>query len=230
MKPWLKEAWCIPPEANAAFVSQMEVVLDVYQSAQAEDERYPLVCMDEASKQLLGEVRDPLPMTPGQPQRYDSEYERHGTCNLFIAFAPLLCWRDVTVTAQRTKLDWAHYMKDLVDVHFPAAERITVVLDNLNTHTLASLYEAFDPAEAHRIARKLALCYTPKHGSWLNMAEIELSVLSRHCLSQRIPDRATMARITSAWAEARNANGSTVDWRFTTQDARVKLKRLYPKV
>ena len=206
----------------------MEVVLDVYQNTY--DERHPLICMDECSKQLLSDVREPLPMQPGQPMRYDSEYERHGTCNLFIAFDPTRGWRDVQVTERRTKRDWAAYMRDLVDVHFPTAEYITVVLDNLNTHTLASLYEAFDPAEAHRIARKLVLCYTPKHGSWLNMAEIELSVLSRQCLQQRVPDIDTMSRIARAWSSVRNACGTSVDWRFTTQDARVKLKRLYPKV
>lgn len=228
LKPWLKEEWCIPPHENAAFVSQMEVVLDVYQ--QVYDEQHPLVCMDECSKQLLDDVREPLPMAPGQPQRYDSEYERNGTCNLFIAFDPTQGWRDVQVTQRRTKQDWAYFMRDLVDGHFPNAEQITVVLDNLNTHTYASLYETFEPAEARRIARKLVLVYTPKHGSWLNMAEIELSVLSRQCLNRRIADFDRMRQITSAWSEARNDCGTTVDWRFTTQDARIKLKRLYPRI
>jgi hypothetical protein len=206
----------------------MEVVLDVYQEAY--DEQHPLVCMDECSKQLLDDVREPLPMEPGQPMRYDSEYERHGTCNLFIAFDPTQGWRDVQVTERRTKRDWAHYMRDLVDRRFPNAERITVVLDNLNTHTYTSLYETFEPAEAHRIARKLVLCHTPKHGSWLNMAEIELSVLSRQCLNRRISDIDTMRAITRSWSTARNGCGTTVDWRFTTHDARIKLKRLYPVV
>ncbi len=209
-------------------MSQMEEVLDVYQGTY--DEQHPLVCMDECPKQLLQDVSDPLPVTPEQPRREDYEYEREGTCNLFLAFAPLPGWRDVTVTERRTKVDWAQYMRDLVDVHFPTAERITVVLDNLNTHALATLYAAFEPAEARRIARKLELHYTPKHGSWLNMAEIELSALNRQCLKRRIPNRETMQRVTSAWSEQRNRAGTTVDWRFTTVDARVKLKRLYPKI
>jgi hypothetical protein len=206
----------------------MEEVLDVYQGQYSP--RNPLVCMDESNKQLLGETREPLPIEPGQPVRYDTEYKRHGTGNLFLAFAPLHSWRTVTVTERRTKQDWAHFMKDLVEVHFPDAEKITLVLDNLNTHTLASLYETFPAPEAHRIARKLELHYTPKHGSWLNMAEIEFSVLSRQCLNRRIVDRDTLQREVAAWTMARNARGATVDWRFTTQDARVKLKRLYPVI
>jgi DDE superfamily endonuclease len=162
--------------------------------------------------------------------RYDSEYERHGVNNLFLAFAPLLAWRTVSVTDRRTKLDWARYVKDLVDVHFPTAEAITLVVDNLNTHTIASLYEAFDPAEAHRIARKINLHYTPKHGSWLNMAEIEFSALSRQCLNRRISDTATLKQEVDAWNVERNTNNTTVDWRFTCDDARIKLKHLYPKI
>ncbi len=206
----------------------MEDILDVYQGDY--DARHPLVCMDESSKQLLAEVREPVPGAPGQVARYDSEYVRNGTQNVFLAFAPLQGWRDVTITAQRTKQDWAHYMRTLVDVHFPAAERITVVLDNLNTHTLASLYATFAPAEARRIARKLDLHYTPKHGSWLNMAEIELSVLSRQCLNRRIADADSLQREVTAWMVARNASATTVDWRFTTDDARTKLSRLYPTI
>lgn len=206
----------------------MEDILDVYQRTY--DARHPLVCMDESSKQLLGEVRDPLAAAPGQPARYDSEYQRHGTQNLFLAFAPLQGWRDVQVTDRRTKQDWAHFMKQLVDDHFPDAERITVVLDNLNTHTIASLYATFAPVEARRIARKLDLHYTPKHGSWLNMAEIELSVLSRQCLNRRITDADTLKQEVAAWTVARNEHATTVDWRFTTDDARTKLKRLYPQI
>lgn len=206
----------------------MEDVLDVYQGTY--NARHPLVCMDESSKQLLGEVRDPLAAAPGQVARYDSEYQRHGTQNLFVAFAPLQGWRDVQVTDRRTKQDWAHFMKQLVDDHFPDAERITVVLDNLNTHTIASLYATFAPAEARRIARKLDLHYTPKHGSWLNMAEIELSVLSRQCLNRRITDADTLKQEVAAWTRARNEHTTTVDWRFTTDDARTKLKRLYPQI
>ena len=204
----------------------MEEVLDVYHGEYSL--KHPLVCMDESNKQLLGDVHEPLPVEPGQPARYDSEYKRNGTQNLFLAFAPLQSWRDVTVTDRRTKQDWALYMKDLVDVHFPQADLITVVLDNLNTHTLASLYETFEPAEAHRLARKLDLHYTPKHGSWLNMAEIEFSALSRQCLNRRLADANTLQREVAAWVAERNLHGTTIQWRFTTQDARIKLKHLYP--
>ena len=228
LKPWSKEEWCIPPKASAAFVSQMEEILDLY--AQPLDPQRPLVCMDETSKQLLADVREPLPLEPGQPLRYDTEYERNGVNNLFLAFAPLLAWRTVTVTDQRTKLDWAAFVKDLVDVHFPQADVITLVVDNLNTHTIASLYEAFEPAEAHRIARKIDLHYTPKHGSWLNMAEIEFSALSRQCLNRRIPDTDLLTREVAAWSTERNTHCATVDWRFTCKDARIKLKHLYPKI
>ena len=204
----------------------MEEVLDIYHGQYSR--KTPLVCMDESNKQLLGETRPPLPLEAGQPVRYDHEYQRNGIGNLFLAFAPLQNWRTATVTERRTKQDWAHFMKDLVDVHFPEAEKITVVLDNLNTHKLASLYEAFPAPEAHRLARKLELHYTPKHGSWLNMAEIEFSVLSRQCLKRRIADRDTLQREVAAWVSQRNSLGATVEWRFTTQEAQVKLKRLYP--
>jgi hypothetical protein len=206
----------------------MEDILDVYHGTY--DARHPLVCMDESNKQLLGEVREPLPMTAETPERYDAEYERHGTGNLFLAFAPLQGWRTVQVTEHRAKPDWAHFIKDIVDVHFPDAELITLVVDNLNTHDIASLYATFEPAEARRLVRKLAIHYTPKHGSWLNMAEIEFSVLSRQCLNRRIPDRETLQHEVSAWADQRNTFGAWVDWRFTTDDARIKLKHLYPKV
>ena len=206
----------------------MEDVLDVYHGDYSP--KNPLVCMDESNKQLLAETREPWPIEPGQPARYDHEYQRNGTSNLFLAFAPLISWRTVTVTDRRTKQDWAHFMKDLVDVHFPEAETITVVLDNLNTHTCASLYETFPAAEAHRIARKLDLHYTPKHGSWLNMAEIEFSALSRQCLNRRIADQPALQRVVTAWTTERNTRRVTVNWRFTTQDARTKLKRLYPAI
>lgn len=206
----------------------MEDILDVYQGEY--DARHPLVCMDESSKQLLADVREPVPVTPGQVARYDSEYQRHGTRTLFVAFAPVQGWRDVCVTERRTKQDWAHYMQTLVDVPFPEAERITVVRDKLNTHTIASLYATFAPAQARRIARKLELHYTPKHGSWLNMAEIELSVLSRQWVNRRIGDEAPLQQEVTAWVAARNTCATSVDWRFTTEDARVKLKRLYPQV
>ena len=218
--------WCIPPEANAAFVAQMEDVLDQY--TQPLDPTRPLVCFDETSKQLVGEVQTPLPMTPGHPERVDAEYERHGTANLFLFTAPLLGWRHITVTEQRTRTDFAHVMRDLVDLHFPTAERITLVLDNLNAHDPASLYQAFEPAEAKRIWDKLEIHHTPKHGSWLNIAEIEFSVLSRQCLDRRIPDQATLATEVAAWVTDRNAEQAAVNWRFTTADARIKLKHLYP--
>jgi hypothetical protein len=207
-------------------VARMEDVLDVY--ARPPDPRRPLVCFDEGSKELHGEVRAPLPAIPGHPARFDTEYERHGTANLFLWCAPLLGKRDVAVTAQRTRIDFAHAIRDLVDVRFPDAERIVLVLDNLNTHDPASLYLAFPPAEAKRIWDELEVHPTPKHGSWLNMAEIELSVLGRQCLDRRIADRATLAVEVAAWATRRNAEAVTVDWQFTTADARTKLKHLYP--
>jgi DDE superfamily endonuclease len=204
----------------------MEDVLDVYHRPY--DPRRPQVCLDETSKQLLVEVREPLPMGPGQIAKEDYEYQRGGVSNLFLWCEPLGNRRHVKVTDRRTKVDWAHVVKDLVDVHYPDAERIVLVMDNLNTHTPASLYEAFAPAEAKRIADKLEIHYTPKHGSWLDIAEIELSALARQCLNRRIPDRDTLVREVAAWEAARNADQATVHWRFTAADARVKLKHLYP--
>jgi hypothetical protein len=206
----------------------MEDILDVYQAQYSPQN--PLVCMDESNKQLLAEKRDPWSVAPGQVARYDSEYKRNGPGNLFLAFAPLTGWRTVTVTERRTKQDWAQFMKELVDLHFPQAEKITVVLDNLNTHTWAALYETFPAPEAHRIARKLALHYTPKHGSWRNMAEIEFSLLRRQCLKRRIADRPTLQREVTAWMSMRNASHASIQWRFTTADARTKLKQLYPYI
>jgi len=206
----------------------MEDVLAVYH--RPHDPNCPLVCFDEGTKQQVKETRLPLPPEPGQVARYDYEYERNGTSNLFMFFAPLEEWRHVKVTDRRTMIDWAYCMRDLVDIHFPDAETIVVVMDNLNTHKLASLYEAFAPVEARRIAEKLEIHYTPKHGSWLNMAEIELSVLSRQCLKRRIPDQPTLRHEVAAWESQRNGAASTVNWRFTTADARIKLKRLYPSI
>src|SRR3712207_4467009 len=206
----------------------MEDVLDG--SARPRDPRRPLVCFDESNKEQHREVVEPLPVAPGRPARSESTYERNGVSNLFMFFAPLDNWRHVKVTDRRTSMDWAACMRDLVDVHFPAAERIVVVQDNLNTHTPAALYAAFPPAEAKRIWDKLEFHYTPKHGSWLNMAEIELSVLSRPCLDRRIPDQETLTRETAAWAAGRNASGATVNWRFTTTDAPIKLKHLDPSL
>jgi hypothetical protein len=184
--------------------------------------------MDETSKQLIGETRVPLPAQSGRLQRYDYEYERQGVSNLFLLFEPLAARRQVTVTARRTSQDWAELMRQLVDEHYPEAEIITLVLDNLNTHTPASLYETFEPEEARRIARRLEFHYTPEHGSWLNMAEIELSVLNRQCLERRIPDKTALAREVVAWQKGRNQAEATVGWRFTTSDARIKLKKSLP--
>jgi hypothetical protein len=206
----------------------MEDVLAV--STRPYDPLRPQVCLDETSRQLLAEVTPPVPVTPGRPGREDYEYERRGVCNLFLVCEPLRGWRHVTVSERRTRIDWAHCIKDLVDVCYPDAERVVLVQDNLNTHTPASLYEAFEPAEAKRLADKLEFHYTPKHGSWLNMAEIELSVLAGQCLDRRLANRATLAREVAAWERTRNAAGRGVDWRFTTEDARIKLKHLYPVI
>jgi DDE superfamily endonuclease len=204
----------------------MEDVLDAY--TRPYDPRRPQVCLDETSRQLLGEVAAPLPVAPGQPAREDYEYVRGGVCNVFLVCEPLRGWRHVTVSDRRTRADFAHCIKELVDVHYPQAERIVLVMDNLNTHTPASLYEVFAPAEAKRLADKLELHYTPKHGSWLNMAEIELGVLAAQCLDRRLPDQGTLAREAAAWEAARNAATTTINWRFTTEDARIKLTQLYP--
>jgi DDE superfamily endonuclease len=224
----LKERWCIPPEANAEFVWGMEDVLDVYQRPYSS--QHPLICMDESSKQQVSETRQPLPAEPGQPERYDYEYERKGVSNLFMLFAPLAGWRHVKVTDRRTKVDWAHCMKDLLTVHFPHADHITIVMDNLNTHHPASLYEAFPPEEAKALLDRCEFHYTPKHGSWLNMAEIEFSALQRQCLDRRIPAQATLQAEVAAWEAQRNAQRVKVHWRFTTKDARIRLERLYPSI
>lgn len=206
----------------------MEDVLDIYQLPY--DPKHPQVCMDEASKQLVSEVIQPIPAKMGQPEIYDYEYERQGVANLFVLFEPLRGWREIKITERRTKQDWACLIKELVDVHYPEAETIRLVMDNLNTHVPSSLYETFQPAEAKRILSKLEIHYTPKHGSWLNMAEIELSVLSRQCLDRRIPDALTLTKEVSAWQKDRNNKGTTMNWRFTTADARIKLKKLYPSI
>jgi transposase len=206
----------------------MEDVLEVY--TRPYDPLRPQVCMDETSKQLLRDTRQPLPMEPGRAQRKDYEYERGGVVNVFMFMEPLASRRWVDITERRTKVDWAHQIKELVDVRYPEAEQIVLVMDNLNTHTPASLYEAFDPAEARRIAQKLEIHYTPKHGSWLNMAEIELSILSRQCLDRRVPDFETLHTEAQAWQERRDAAGGKIEWRFGTDDARIKLKRLYPSL
>ena len=228
MKPHLSEYWVIPPKENAAFVAAMENVLDVY--TRPRDPARPLVCLDEVSKQLTIETRTPIPMQPGQPARYDYEYTRNGVANGFMLVAPLEGWRHVKITERRTAVDYAHVLKELADVHFPKAEKIVLVQDNLNTHAKASLYEAFAPAEARRLVERFEWHYTPKHGSWLNLAESELGVLSSQCLDRRIPDRAMLEREVAAWNAARNAKNVKADWHFTTADARVKLKNLYPSL
>lgn len=204
----------------------MEDVLDLYHEPY--DPLRPVVCFDESNKQLIAETRIPLPLQPGQRQRYDYEYERHGTCNLFMFFEPLAAWREVKVTDQRTMIDYAHCMKYLVDERYPQAEVIRVVEDNLNTHKPAALYEAFPPQEARRILQRLEFHYTPKHGSWLNMAEIELNVLKGQCLDRRIADKTTLINEVTAWNIDRNQHATSVNWQFTTQDARIKLVKLYP--
>jgi hypothetical protein len=227
LKPWQKSMWCIPPKQNAEFVCHMENVLEVYQRPY--DPRFPLICMDELSKQLTIETHVPLPAQPGRPECFDYEYIRNGTANVFIFTEPLTGWRHVAVTDQRTRTDWAREIRNLVDVYRPKAKRITLVMDNLNTHSLGSLYEAFPPEEARRIIHRLEVVYTPKHGSWLNMAEIELNVLSRQCLARRIPDKQTLTDETRAWQNQRNGKQARIDWQFTAADARIRLKHLYPK-
>jgi hypothetical protein len=214
------------PTVGAEFVACMEDVLDLY--AEEHDPARPTVCFDETSKQLIAEARVPLPMAPGRPERVDYEYERRGTANLFLVTEPRTGWRHVDVTDRRTKHDFAEQMRDLVDRHFPDAAKIRVVLDNLNTHTRSALYEAFPPAEARRILRRLEFHYTPVHGSWLNMAEIEFSLLARQCLNRRIGDRDTLVTEIAAWENARNQQRASIRWQFTVDDARTKLHRLYP--
>ena len=228
LKPWLRKEWCIPPEQSGEFVCHMEDILEVYRRPL--DPRRPLVCLDEMPYQLVSETRIPLPLQPGQTECHDYEYKREGVVNIFMVFAPLLGQRWTRVTKRRTRKDWAYLMRDIVDGLFPDADKVVVVMDNLNTHVGGALYEAFPPAEARRILNKLEIHYTPKHGSWLNMAETELSVLSRQCLDRRIATRAFLESEVSAWTQARNTTATTVDWQFTTDDARIKLKRLYPVI
>jgi hypothetical protein len=228
LKPWLKTQWCLPPQGSAEFVAAMEDVLAV--DERPYDPRRPQVCLDETSKQLVGEVRPGLPPVPGEPAREDYEYVRNGVANIFMASEPLRGWRHVYVTDRRTGQDCAQVLKDLVDVKYPAAENIVLVTDNLNTHTPAVLYAAFAPEEAQRIASKIEWHYTPKHGSWLDMAEIELSVLARQCLDRRIEDKGRLKGEVALWEARRNLAGTGVRWRFTTADARIKLHRLYPSI
>jgi hypothetical protein len=221
----LKKQWCIP-SVGAEFVAAMENVLDIY--AEPYDPKRPKVNFDETSKQLIAETRSRLAARPKQCERYDYEYQRNGVANVFMFVEPQAGWRHIQVTDQRTKLDFAQQMKWLIDEKYPEVEVVRVILDNLNTHKPASLYEAFEPEEARRIIKKLEFHYTPKHGSWLNMAEIELSVLQRQCLDRRIADQPTLKQEIAAWELERNKEKATIDWRFSISDAREKLKRLYP--
>jgi transposase len=218
--------WCIPPKANGEFVWRMEAILELYKLPY--DPLFPVVCMDEASKQLVGEVRQPQQVQPGQVLRQDSEYERKGTCNLFMFFEPLRGWRHVWVTDHRRKIEWACCVKELLDAHYPEAIKVRLVCDNLNTHTGGALYQAFAAREAKRLCDRLEFHPTPKHGSWLNMAELELSILVRQCLRQRFASREAIERAATAWTERRNTAAATIDRHFTTADARTKLWRLYP--
>jgi len=222
----LKQCWTIPPTANGEFVARMEDVLDVY--ARPHDPTVPMVCMDEKPVQLLGHARDPIPATPGHDRKEDSEYVRHGTCSIFVWVEPLAGRRRVVARQRRTRVDWAHEVDQLLTVDYPDAKRVVLVMDNLNTHTLGSLYEAFEPAKARALAERLEIHHTPKHGSWLNIAEIELSALTRQCLDRRIDNLDVLNAELAAWQHATNAQQRQVDWQFTTTDARIKLHRLYP--
>ena len=225
----MKKCWNIPPQQNAAFVASMEDVLAVY--SRPFDELCPVICMDEKPLQLLGETQEKIKMKPGAPERYDSEYVRHGTCSIFLFTEPLSGWRNALALERRTRVDWANQIKWLLTEVYHDAKKVVLVMDNLNTHNIASLYEAFPPAEAFALAQKLEIHYTPKHGSWLDIAEIELSALSRQCLShRRINSLADLNRELAAWAHNRNMSQKGVDWQFTTEDARIKLKRLYPVI
>ena len=219
---------CIPPKASAEFVSCMEDVLEVYHRPY--DPARPVVCMDESFKQLIGEVREPLPPTPGRVERYDSVYVRNGVASLFLAFEPLAGWREVKVTDTRKRTDWAHFIRELVDGRYKDADRVVLVMDQLNTHSVASLYEAFPPEEARRIAERLEVHHTPKHGSWLDMAETELSILHRQCLNRRIDEPEEVRREVGPWEKDRNERECRIHWTFTLAAARVKLKRLYPSI
>lgn len=220
------KSWVIPPKQSEEFVAAMEDVLSIYKRRY--NSKRPLVCIDELSKQLLADVHDAIPLKPGQPKKVDHEYKRFGMGNVFMAFEPLSSWRFAKVTERRTKVDFAYFIKELVDDWYYDVDKIIVVMDNLNTHTIGSLYKAFGPSEAFRLAQKLEIHHTPKHASWLNMAEIELSVLSRQLLKSRFGSIESLSKQVSAWQTARNNSGGTVDWQFTTKDARIKLKRLYP--
>jgi len=216
----------IPPRESAAFVWRMEAVLDLYEEPY--DPLFPVVCFDERPCQLIGDVLDPLPAKPGEIRRIDSHYERKGTCHVLMAFEPLTGWREAMVTERRTKREFAQAMRHLAEEVYPHAEKVRVVLDNLSTHTAAAFYEGFSAEVARKLARRIEFVYTPVHGSWLNMVEIELSVLVRQCLKRRLPDMETLDREVGAWEAERNRLEASVEWRFRTEDARIKLRSLYP--
>lgn len=228
LKPWIKKQWCIPTAPDAEFVYHMEDVLQVY--TRPYDPARPQVCMDEVNTQLLADTREAWPMEPGKPVREDYEYERQGVCNIFLACEPLAGKRYTMVAAQRTKQEWAQFIRQLADSYYPTADKIVLVMDNLNTHTLAALYEVFPVAEARRLCQRFEVHYTPKHASWLNMAEIELSALDRQCLSQRLSSLEMAQRQVAAWTSRRNQQQVTINWRFTAADACIKLKHLYPSI
>ena len=226
LKPWRKDMWCIP-KVDAEYVARMEDVLDLY--AEVPDPERPVICFDESPTQLIGEVRPPIAAKPGQLERYDCEYRRNGTANLFVFLDAHRSWRKVKVTERRAAADFAQCMRDLVDIHYPAAEKIRVVLDNLSTHSAAALYQALPAEEARRVLRRLEFHYTPKHASWLNMVEIEIGVLRTQCLDRRIDNRDLLVREVTAWERRRNASGARINWMFSTEKARTKLARAYPK-
>ena len=225
MKPWKREQWVIPPEHNGEFVAQMEQVLEVYKRPY--DPRRPVVCMDESPRQLIRETRRPLPATVGVAARHDYEYERCGVCNVFMAVEPLVGQRVTRITQQKTRTDWARFLEEIAG-HYSAAQKIILVMDNPNTHTPGSFYETFAPDAAKALWDRFEFVYTPKHGSWLNMAEIELNVLIKQCLDRRIDTMAEMQAETAAWENRRNNMKATINWQFTCGDARIKLRRLYP--
>lgn len=224
----MNEYWCIPPKENATFVACMEDVLDVYEMPY--DSKVPVICMDEKPYQLLGEVREPLPMRPGDIQKTDSEYVRKGTCSIFVFTEPLAGWRHVSARARRTAIDWAEEIKYLLDECYPDNEKVILVMDNLNTHAISSLYKKYPPEKARALAKRLEIHYTPKHGSWLNVAEIELNAMTRQCLVRRIDILENLQIELSAWERERNANQKSVNWHFKSEDAREKLISLYPKI
>jgi DDE superfamily endonuclease len=228
LKPWLEKTWCIPPKADAEFVCRMEDVLELYRKPY--DPKYPVLCMDEASKQLIAETRVPLPAEEGQPARYDHEYERKGVCSQILFVEPLRGWRKVFVRERRTMIDWALCLREVLDMYYPDVLKVRLVLDNLNTHTGTSLYEAFAPAEARRLLERVEFHYTPKHGSWLNMAEIEIGVMTGQCLGRRIDSQELVAEEVAAWEQRRNEEKAKIKWSFTVSDARVKLIKIYPPI